>query len=107
MGVVVDVLLSFVLSGVQQDFQTDYFWFFDELVTFCEVGVGSVTPEDVVPLIVNEFDASPKYVGVLDPITLSVVTREHFPSCSAHYRWWEVVCVSVDEANCINPSWYL
>ena len=77
------------------------------MVAFCEVGVDSVAPEDVVPLVVDKFDASFKYVGILDLITLPAVTREHFPSCSAHYRRWEVVCVFVDEIDCINPSWYL
>ena len=63
--------------------------------------------EDVVPLIIDEFDAASKCIGVLDPITCPVATRECFPSSSAHYRQWEVVCVSVDKIDCINSGWYL
>ena len=66
-----------------------------------------MAPEDIVPLIVDKFDASSKCLRVLDPVASPAVTRECFPSCSAHYRWWEVICVSVDEIDCINSCWYL
>jgi len=77
------------------------------LVFFCVIGVETFTPEDAVPPIVDEFNTSSKYFGDLDPIAASAASWEPFPTCFAHYQWWEVVCFSVDEVKYFWRRWDL
>src|SRR6266850_1636419 len=77
------------------------------LILFCVIGVETFTPEDAVPPIVDELDASSKHFGNLDPIAASAASWEIFPTCFAHYRWWEVVCFSVNEVKYFRCHWDL
>jgi len=72
--------LFLVLVGIWQEFLGRVTLVPQQVFFFCVVGVEANAPEDIVPLIVDKFNARSECFGVLDPITASVISWECFPN---------------------------